>query len=88
MQTHWESYKDSIHKIAREMAKECYYKINSRIKAIERDLKETNNKPDISTNKEQQIQKAYLANQLKQLKKKEAKNRKNLLNAKLANHGK
>ena len=86
IQTHWEAYKKSAQKIAKDTAKECYYKITSRIKAIEKDLRETNNRPDISTNKEAQAHEAYLANQLKQLKKKDAKNRRDVLNAKLANH--
>ena len=87
IQTHWETYKEKAHKIAKEITKECVYKINSHIKAIEKDLKETNNVPDISTNRERQTHKAYLTNQLKQLKKKEAKNQTDLLKAKLANHG-
>ena len=33
-QTHWEAYKNSIHKLAKEAAKECYHKITSCIKAI------------------------------------------------------
>ena len=86
-QTHWETYKGSIHKLAKEAAKECFHKISSRIKAIEKDLKETNNTPDISTNGDVQTHGAYLVSHLKHLKKKEAKNRKDLLNAKLANHG-
>jgi len=86
-QTHWESYKDSIQRIAKDAAKENYHKISSRIKAIERDLKETNNNPEIRTNGNIQTHKAYLANHLKHLKKKEEKNRKDLLNTKLANHG-
>ena len=87
VQTHWESYKNSIHKITKEVAKECYYKITSRIKTIEKDLRDTNNNQDISTNKEVRSHEAYLANHLKHLKKKEARNRKDLLSAKLANHG-
>jgi len=71
----------------KNIAKECYHKITSQIKAIERDLKDTNNDPEIRTNKEKQRHKAYLTSQLKQLKKKEAKDKKDLLNAKLANHG-
>jgi len=38
-------------------------------------------------NEEKQRHEAYLASQLKQLKKKEAKDKKGLLNVKLANHG-
>ena len=72
----------------KEITKECIYKINSCIKAIEKDLKETNNALDISMNRERQTHEAYLTNQLKQLKKKEAKNQTDLLKVKLANHGK
>jgi len=54
IQTHWETYSKSIPKIAKEIAKECYHKVMSRIKAIERDLKETNNDPEISTNRDKQ----------------------------------
>jgi len=86
-QMHWEAYKNSIHKLTKEAAKECYYKITSCIKAIKKDLKETINNPEISTNRNMQTHESYLTSQLKHLKKKEAKNRKNILNAKLANHG-
>ena len=68
------------------MAKECYHKITSRIAVLEKDLRETNNKPDISTNRETQTHEAILTSQLKHLKKKEAKNRSDLMKAKLANH--
>jgi hypothetical protein len=84
---HWEAYKNSIHKLAKEAVKACYHKITSRIKAIERDLKEANNSPDISMNREKQTHRAYLTSHLKHLKKKEARNWKDLLNAKMANHG-
>ena len=86
-QTHWESFKNSVQKLMKEAAKECYHRIASCIKAIEKDLKETNNDPEISMNRNSQMYKAYLASQLKHLKKKEAKNCKNLLSAKLANYG-
>ena len=66
--------------------KEYYHKITSCITALEKDLRETNNKPDISTNKETQACKAILSSQLKHLKKKDMKNRKDLMKAKLANH--
>jgi len=29
IQTHWESYTNSLHKIAKEVAKECHHKITS-----------------------------------------------------------
>jgi hypothetical protein len=87
-QMHWKTYKNSIHKITKEVAKECHYKITSCIKAIEKDLRETNNNQDISMNRDTQTHEAYLASHLKHLKKKEARNQKDLLNAKLANHSK
>ena len=86
-QTHWESYKDIIQKLARVVTKENYHKITSCIKAIEEDLKRTNNNPEIRTNGNLQAHEAYLANHLKHLKKKEARNRKDHLSAKLANQG-
>jgi len=55
---------------------------------LEKDLRETNNKPDISTNRETQIHEAILTSQLKHLKKKDTKNRSDLMKAKLANHSK
>ena len=72
----------------KEATKECYHRIASCIKAIEKDLKETNNSPEISTNRNLQTHKAYLVSQLKYLKKKEAKNQKNLISVKLANYSK
>ena len=86
-QTHWEAYKKAIYKTARETTKECFYKITSRIKAIERDLRDTNNSQDISTNREAQTHAAYLTSQLRHLRKKEARNQRDLLSTKLANHG-
>jgi hypothetical protein len=71
----------------KEVAKEYLYKITSCIKAIERDLREMNNNQDITTSREMQMHAAYLASQLKHLKKKEAKNQRDLLKARLANHG-
>jgi len=87
IQTHWEAYKNSIHKLAKEAAKECYHKITSCITVLEKDLRETNNKPDVSMNKETQAHKAILSSQLKHLKKKDMKNKKDLMKVKLANHG-
>jgi len=87
-QMHWKAYKNSIHKTAKEVAKECYHKITSHIKAIKKDLRETNNNQNISTNRDIQTHEAYLASHLKHLKKKEARNQKDLLSAKLANHSK
>jgi len=87
IQTCWEAYKTVIKKVAKETAKECYHKITSHIKALEKDIKETNNNPKMNTNNNLQAHEAYLANQLKQLKKKKAKNQRNCLNTKLANHG-
>jgi 1,4-alpha-glucan branching enzyme len=86
-QMHWEAYKNSIHRMAKEIVKECYYKIMSHIIVIERDLRETNNSHDINTNRNVQTYAVYLASQLKHLKKKEARNQKDLLSAKLADHG-
>lgn len=86
VQTHWEAYKNSINKLAKETAKECYHKITSHITALEKDLRETNNRPDISMNKEAQAHKAILTSQLRHLKRKDIKNRNDLMKAKLANH--
>ena len=47
----WETYKESAHKITKGITKEYCYKINLCIKAIKKDLKETNNILDISTNR-------------------------------------
>ena len=88
IQTYWESYKDNIQKLAKDITKENYYKITSCIKALEEDLRRTNNNPEISMNGNLQAHEAYLANHLKHLKKKEAWNWKDCLSAKLANHGK
>jgi hypothetical protein len=74
--------------MAKDAAKECYYKIVSCIKVIKKDLREMNNNQEISMNRNTQVHEAYLASHLKHLKKKEARNQKDLLSAKLANHGK
>jgi len=70
------------------MAKECYHKINSQIKTLEKDIRNTNNNPRMTTDNNLQTHKAYLTSQLKQLWKKNAKYKTNLMKAKLANHGK
>jgi len=62
IQMHWEAYKTVIKKVAKETAKECYHKITSCIKALEKDIKETNNNPKMNTNNNLQAHEAYLAN--------------------------
>ena len=86
-QIHWESYKNTIRKIAKDIVKENYHKTMLHIKVIEEDLRMTNNNPEISTNGNLQAYEAYLANHLKHLKKKEVQNWKDHLSVKLANHG-
>ena len=57
------------------------------MRTIEKDLKEINHNPNCETDNALRTHEAYLASQLKQLKKKQIKNKKDILNARLANHG-
>ena len=85
VQTLWDSFKQDIKNIAKDELKASHYKVAARIDRIEKDIKEINN-ANASTN-ETRMQEAYLTSQLKQLKKKRAKDSANLLKAKIANHG-
>ena len=88
IQTLWEEYKKTIKCHAKDMAKECHHKITSRIQAIEKDIRMTNNDQSSRTNNKICAHKAYLLSQLKQLKKKKGKQNSELISAKLVNHGK
>ena len=85
VQTLWEAYKHDIKEIAKKELKTNHYKVNSRIATIEKDIKDIKNANDISD--EARTQEAFLASQLKQLKKKNMNDSSNLLRAKLAVHG-
>lgn len=72
-QTQWETFKQEIKKTIKEVEKELHHKLTSKMNALEKDIKETNNAPDGETNEERRSQAAFLTSQLKQLKKKNAK---------------
>jgi len=86
-QTLWETFKQEVKLAIKETEKKCHHKLTSRIKAIEKDIRDINNAPDDETNEERCTQEAFLTSQLKQLKKKNAKRRSETLRAKLAEHG-
>jgi hypothetical protein len=86
-QTQWESFKNEAKRIAKQTAKEYYHKVTSRIRTLEKDIKETNNNPATRTNNDLRTHGAFLTSQLKQLKKKKSNHQSNLMKAKLANHG-
>ena len=85
IQTLWESYKQDIKDIAKEELKVNHHKVNSRITTIENDIKQINNASVISD--DTRAHEAFLASQLKQLKKKKMHDNSNLLKAKLSDHG-
>lgn len=86
-QTLWKEFKDDTKNLAKKTAKECHHKIISRIRALERDIKEVNNNPESETDNELRTHEAYLSSQLKQLQKKKLKSSVNHFKAKMANHG-
>ena len=86
-QTLWSAFKEDIAKIAKDTARKSYYKLNSRIEAIEKDLHALRNSPDYDANKEARTDAAFLTYELEHLAKVKVKNQRNRLCANLANHG-
>jgi hypothetical protein len=86
-QTLWNAYKEDIAKLAKDTARKSYHKLNSRIEAIEKDLRALRTSPDYDANKEARTNAAFLSSELEHLAKVKVKNQRNRLCANLANHG-
>ena len=86
-QRQWAEFKGFVQAATKGAMKETYHKTNSRIKALEKDRRETTNNPDFSTNGNLRSHEAYLANEIAHLEKKKGKEKKENLAAAIANHG-
>jgi hypothetical protein len=83
----WETFKKDVKQIIKETEKDLHHKMTSKIKALENDIKNTNNNPDGITNKERRTHVALLTSQLKQLQKKKARCQTEMMRTKIAHHG-
>lgn len=84
-QTLWETFKEDITILAKEVSRNSYHKLNSRIKGIESDLHSLQASPDFDVNESARTNAAFLANELEHLERVRAKNQSNKLRANLAN---
>ena len=87
IQTLWKTYNGNIKNLTIEVAKETHHKITSRIRALEKDIKATNQNPDIICDNDLRTHEAFLNSQLKRLKKKRSKNQSDTMKARLSTHG-
>ena len=83
----WQDFKREISAIAKAQIKATYYKMNTHICLLEKDIKALTNDENADTDDKIQSEEAFLIDELKFLEKKAAKNRRNTLSAELANHG-
>ena len=83
----WHGFKKDITTLAKQFTKDTYHKINSRINAITKDLKEIAAHPDLDTNENLRVSEAWLVKELAHLESINARSQKETLHAKLANHG-
>jgi hypothetical protein len=87
LQRLWKDFKEDIKEIAKEQMDKTHYKLTSRIKAIEKDMKELARHPDADTNLDIRTRENILAHERSHLERKQAKSRKGNLSASLALHG-
>ena len=86
-QTLWNEFKKDISMLAKNATKSSFHKLNSRIKAIEKDLQTLTDSPDLDTNEETRTNAAFLMNELEHLEKVKAKSQRDKMKADLANRG-
>jgi hypothetical protein len=86
-QTLWHKFKNDIKVIAKEVTAESYHKINSRINAITKDLKELDTHPDFDTNDQLRSTEAWLEKEIIHLHNSNTRTQKDTLHAKIADHG-
>jgi hypothetical protein len=58
----WNTYKEDIAKLVKETAKKSYYKLNSHMEVIERDLQVLRTSPDYDINNTAHMNAAFLTN--------------------------
>ena len=83
----WQHFKRDISAIAKARIKATYYKINTHIRLLEKDIKTLENDENADTDDKIRSESAFLTTELEYLEKKSAQDRKNTLNAELADHG-
>ena len=86
-QTLWHKFKNDIKMMAKENTAIARYKINSKITAIENDIKELDAHPDFDTNEELRSTEAWLGHELAHLHNINARTQRETLHAKIADHG-
>ena len=82
----WQDFKREISAIAKAQIKATYYKMNTHIHLLEKDIKALTNNENADTDDKIQSEEAFLIDELKFLEKKAAKNQRNTLRVELANH--
>ena len=83
----WQKFEENICMTAKHHNKETLHKVNSRIKALTKDLKETTAHPNLDTDDDLRTTEALLANELTYLARSNARTQKEELRAKLDDHG-
>ena len=83
----WETFKEDLAKLAKNISKASYHKLNSRITAIEKDLQTLLANPDLDANEAAYTNAAFLSDELEHLVRIRAKNQRSKMKAKLANRG-
>ena len=83
----WLSFKTDLQTIGKNMAKELHYRMNMRIRLLEKDRDELANLPEADTDNNICTSKAIVNNQLSHLVEKKVSAKKDKLSAELALHG-
>ena len=83
----WKQYKNTITSTAKKHNKETYYKFNSRISALKKDIHNIAQHPDFTIDTTMGTTEAILAQELNHLEKKHSKDKKDKLRAEIALHG-
>ncbi|KAH9005679.1 Endonuclease/exonuclease/phosphatase, partial [Lactarius deliciosus] len=86
-QTLWEKFKKDIKELARIHNKISWAKLTSRMKAIEKDLKELSNNPELDNSDTIRTNEAFLANELAYLERVQERDNRDEMRAALAHHG-
>ena len=83
----WQHFKRDISAITKARIKATYYKINTHICLLKKDIKTLKNDKNADTDDKIRLESAFLTTELEYLEKKSVQDRKNTLNAELADHG-
>ena len=83
----WHEFKNDICKIAKQSTKDSYHRVTSRINALTTDLNEITTHSDLDTNEDLRSKEAWLASEKTHLENVIMRSQKEILHAKIANHG-